>query len=492
MRRTTILWITCGVLLHACGAHAQYPYQLEPAFPALTFERPVDLQHAGDGTNRLFVVEQPGVVRVFENDPAVEEAALFLDLRDRVLYGGEQGLLGLAFHPDFAENGFFYVNYTADGPRRTVVSRFRVDPNDPDRADPSSELVLLEVPQPYSNHNGGQTSFGPDGYLYIALGDGGSAGDPQEHGQDRSTLLGAILRIDVDNPSGDRNYGIPPDNPFVAASCGPAGCREEIYAYGFRNPWRFSFDPETGALWTGDVGQNRYEEIDVVVKGGNYGWDILEGRHCYEPSSGCEQEGTVLPVWEYAQDGGNRSVTGGFVYRGRNVPELAGKYVYGDYVSGRIWALTLDGTEVVENTELLRMDAGSISSFGVDAGGELYVCDHRDGRIYRFAAAAGTAVEPPDTPEGAYRLDAAYPNPSGAGTTVAFSLAEAAHVELSVFDVLGRRIRTLVEQAQPAGTHTAAWDGRSEAGQVVPGGVYVCALRVNDALVDIRRLVRLP
>lgn len=367
----------------ACGQNGleqpDGPLQLEDAFPNLSFTRPVDFQIPNDGSNRIFVVEQAGVIRVFENDPAAGEAGVFLDIRDRVDDGGnEEGLLGLAFHPNYESNGTFFVDYTASGPNRTVIARYQVDPANPNRAQPGSEEVVLEVSQPYANHNAGQIVFGPDEYLYVTLGDGGSGGDPQENAEDPTTLLGSILRIDVDQ--GDP-YAIPPDNPFVGND---QEFREEIYAYGLRNPWRISFDPETSRLWAGDVGQNAYEEIDVIEAGENYGWDVMEGMHCYEPSSGCDQSGLVLPVWEYSHSLG-QSVTGGFVYRGDDVPQLAGRYVYGDFTSGRIWALTYDGEEA-ENEELLDTNL-NISSFGTDQDHELYVLAF-NGKIYRFTSSA--------------------------------------------------------------------------------------------------------
>ena len=361
--------------------------ELAVAFPELDFSRPVDLQAPPDESNLLFVLEQGGVIRVFENEAGVEEAGVFLDIRDRVNdSGNEEGLLGLAFHPDYADNGTFFVDYTASGPRRTVIARYQVDPADPQRARKDSEEVILEVEQPFANHNAGQIVFGPDGYLYITLGDGGSGGDPHDNGQDPTTLLGSILRIDVDAASDGLAYGIPADNPFVGNT---DGYREEIYAYGLRNPWRISFDAENGRLWAADVGQNAYEEIDIIEKGENYGWNVMEGLHCYEPSSGCDREGLVEPIAEYDHSQG-RSVTGGYVYRGSDVAPLVGKYVYGDFVSGRIWTLDYDGS-TAEVEELFDTNLG-ISSFGVDRGGELYVLAF-DGKIYRFGLSESEAQE---------------------------------------------------------------------------------------------------
>ncbi len=350
---------------------------VEPAFPALSLSRMVGMTYPPDGSDRLYVVLQPGRIVFFPNDREVDSAELFLDIRDRVNdRGEEEGLLGLAFDPQYADNGHFYVYYSASGPRRSVVSRFSASADG--RAGPGSERILLEVPQPFSNHNGGQIAFGPDGYLYIALGDGGSRGDPQGNGQDLGTLLGSILRIDVSTVDSTGAYAVPADNPFV----GHSGARPEIWAYGLRNPWRFSFDRATGDLWTADVGQNRFEEVDIIRPGLNYGWNIMEGEECFARSD-CDRTGLEIPVAEYGREDGC-SVTGGYVYRGSSLPSLYGAYVYGDYCSGRIWALRHDGDEVTERMQIV--DSGlRIPSFGEDAGGELYVLSF-DGTIYRLVA----------------------------------------------------------------------------------------------------------
>ena len=372
--------IPLTLLIAFCTSTESNPvtsYTVTGAFPNLTFTRPVDLQHAGDDSGRLFVVEQAGVISVFINDQSASARKTFLDIRDKVDdSGNEEGLLGLAFHPNYRTNGFFYVNYTASNPNRTVISRFHVSA-DPDLADAASEQTILTFSQPYSNHNGGQLSFGPDGFLYIAVGDGGSGGDPQNNGQNRATLLGSILRIDVNNPDEGIQYGIPPDNPFVNNN---TGFREEIYAYGLRNPWRFSFDPVTNQLWAGDVGQGSFEEIDIIEKGGNYGWRIMEGRHCFA-SDNCDMTGLKLPVWEYGRSEGI-SVTGGFVYRGPALPGLTGRYIYADFGSGKIWSLDASNINNPINTELLEADF-NISSFGIDDKDELYICAF-DGKIYKL------------------------------------------------------------------------------------------------------------
>ena len=366
----------------------QNSYSIDLAFPQLVFSQPVGIVTAGDGTNRLFVIEQAGVIRVFENSETVAVSNVFLNISSQVLFGGEQGLLGLAFHPNYKVNGYFFVDYVAENPLRTVISRYSVSPNNPNQAQDNSEVVLLEVSQPFSNHKGGQIAFGADGYLYIGLGDGGSGGDPFGNAQNRSTLLGKILRINVDLPSQGRNYSIPPDNPYAGNAL---GYKEEIYAYGFRNPWRFSFDSLTGMLWVGDVGQDRQEEIDLVQKGKNYGWNIMEGSLTF--SSG-NQTGLESPVWGYGRDQGI-AVIGGYVYRGSALAGLYSKYVYGDYGSGKVWSLQYDG--VVLPVNALLVDTGlNISSFGVDEQNELYFCS-LGGKIYHLRAIVFPAFPSPSS-----------------------------------------------------------------------------------------------
>jgi len=324
-------------------------------------DRPVDLQHAGDGSGRLFIIEKVGRIRIFQDGQLLD--APYLNITDRIGSGGnEQGLLGLAFHPDYEVNGLFFVNYT-DINGNTVIARYRVT-GDPNVADPTGEVVLLRLIQPFRNHNGGVLAFGPDGYLYIGLGDGGSAGDPQGNGQSLETWLGKILRIDVNTT--DAPYSIPSDNPFNDIQL------SEIWAYGLRNPWRMSFDSLTGDLYIGDVGQNQWEEIDYVsagTSGGkNFGWDYFEGTHPYEgsPPQGAQ---LVPPVAEYSHSQGC-SVTGGYVYRGA-MPEWNGVYLYGDYCTGFIWGLIHAGDSW--QSQLLYSGVGPITSFGQDATGEVYL-----------------------------------------------------------------------------------------------------------------------
>ena len=349
-------------------------YRIEKAFPDLEFQYPVGIYNAGDDSDRLFILEQEGIIYVIENDQDTDDKSIFLDIHHKVSFGGEMGLLGLAFHPNFEDNGLFYIDYTRTDPRETIISKFQMDPLNPNKADLYSEEILLNISQPYTNHNGGQITFGPDGYLYIAMGDGGSAGDPQENAQNRRTFLGSILRIDVNT---DSLYEIPADNPYASNT---KGYLEEIYAYGLRNPWRFSFDPETQFLWAADVGQNDYEEIDIIEIGKNYGWNIKEGFDCYE-SDTCDDDNLEDPIFVYDHNVGH-SITGGFVYRGSDFPSLIGKYIYADYEFGQIWALEYDGRNKTTNTLLIDTDL-EITSFGLDEHNELYICAF-DGYIYKL------------------------------------------------------------------------------------------------------------
>ncbi len=326
------------------------------------------------GDPRLFIVEQSGRIRIVKDGALL--ATPFLDIRDRVRDGGEQGLLGLAFHPDYDSNGHFYVNYTDNG-GATRVARFTTRADDPDRGDPGSERLILSVPQPFGNHNGGHLAFGPDGMLWIGMGDGGSAGDPGNEGQDRNSLLGALLRLDVD---GSDPYRVPPDNPYVGG-----GGRGEIWATGLRNPWRWSFDRSSGLLYLADVGQNRWEEVNVVPAsraGVNYGWRTMEGPDCFNPSSGCNRDGLHLPVLSYGHDQGC-SVTGGVVYRGAAIPGLVGHYLYSDFCGGWIRSFRLEGDTAADREERFT-NLGNVVSFGEDRDGEVYVLTS-GGRVLRIA-----------------------------------------------------------------------------------------------------------
>jgi hypothetical protein len=357
---------------------SSYNISLERAFPNISYERTVFLAQANDGTDRFFLVLQSGKILTFQDTIDVDTAVVFLNIEDQVNdSGNEEGLLGLAFDPNYIDNGYFYVYYSADNPRRSVISRFSINIFDPTIANRSSELIILEVNQPYSNHNGGNIVFGPDGYLYIGLGDGGSGGDPQGHGQNRETLLGSILRIDVQLSSTQKRYKIPQDNPFYQHPI----YKEEIWAYGLRNPWRFSFDSLASSLWVGDVGQNDFEEINIIEKGGNYGWNIMEGNSCYPPSkTDCSNSDLISPLYQYTHSQGC-SITGGYVYRGSEIKELYGTYLYGDYCSGKIWGVNVINNQV--NNTLIMDTELQISSFAEDNIGELYLISLQ-GQIYKF------------------------------------------------------------------------------------------------------------
>ena len=379
--------MACGVFLSAIGCARETvpapppvppgpPPQLalQDAFAGLRFRAPLQVLQA-PGEARFFVVEKAGTVQAVSGTTA----STFLDIRARVnSTPGEAGLLGLAFHPRWAQNRQVFLNYTAFSSAspanlRTTISRF-TSADGGATLDPASEQVLLTIEQPFENHNGGGVAFGPDGLLYLGLGDGGSAGDPSGNAQNPARLLGKLLRIDVDSGT---PYAIPPSNPFASG-----GGRGEVYAFGLRNPWRFSFDRATGALWLADVGQNTWEEVDIIVSGGNYGWSPREGTHCYPPGTLSCAGPYLDPVVEYSHAEG-ASITGGYVYRGAALPRLAGQYVYGDFGSGHIWAVPAAGPY----TPVQIAQGNAISSFGEDAAGELYVADLATGQVSKLVAA---------------------------------------------------------------------------------------------------------
>ena len=336
--------------------------------------QPLYLTHAGDGSRRLFVVEQAGRIRILKEGSL--HPTPFLDISDMVLSGGERGLLGLAFHPDYSHNGRLFVSYTRHPDGATVVAEYRRGAT-PDLSDRQERIILI-VPQPFANHNGGMIAFGPDGALYIGRGDGGGRGDPNDRSQNPHDLLGKILRLDVDR---GQPYAIPADNPYRSGDGRP-----EVYALGLRNPWRFSFDRDTGFLWVGDVGQYLWEEVDLVGRGGNYGWRLMEGEHCFIPAKDCQRPGLTLPIFEYGHEGGRCSITGGYVYRGVSQSELKGWYFYGDYCSGEIFGARVDAGMTMRGerpANVLLRSGLRISSFGEDEAGEVYVVDHGGG-IYQI------------------------------------------------------------------------------------------------------------
>lgn len=355
-------------------------------------ERPVHITNAADGTDRLFVVEKEGRIRIIQNNQLLPTP--FLDIESKVEdSGAEQGLLSVAFHPSFVNNRRFFVYYTSRQNDEIVIAEYMASAGNPNIASPTERVILRIAHPTFENHNGGLLKFGPDGHLYAGIGDGGSAGDPMENGQNLETLLGKILRISV---NGGEPYEIPADNPFVGRNG-----RDEIYAYGFRNPWRFSFDRGTAALWVADVGQNIYEEVDVVEKGGNYGWDVMEGFNCFEPSTGCDMSGLELPVFEYSQSGSNGvsggcSITGGYVYRGSTLGSLRGVYIFADYCTGAGSLFAIRQGETTATTIATGTSPGPVTSFGEDESGELYLLTDSvfggDGGVYKIGVRQGSCA----------------------------------------------------------------------------------------------------
>lgn len=412
----TIGWLVLSAVV--ATAQALPKIELRPAFPQLKLERPVWISEAPDGSGRMFVVYQDGKILIVKKGSDGGNAKEFLDIESRrPHFDNEDGLMSIAFHPGFKTNGLFYVYYNQKNPAdqnlkpqnypfRSVISEFKVSATDPDKADLGSERILFQVPQPFPNHKGGELAFGPDGYLYLGLGDGGQGDDPFGSGQSTATLLAKMLRVDVNTRStagSGRNkhelqYGIPSDNPFVnEPDLGDRGARKEIYAYGFRNPWRYSWDRQTGDLWVGDVGQNLWEEVDLVTKGGDYGWSVREGAHHFKPGPPGAQY--IEPIIEYPHRPNLQSqamfpdhsvglcVIGGYVYRGKLFPALEGIYIYGDYNLGTIWGLRYDkATQKVTAHGTLLDQKKNITSFAEDLDGEVYVLT-QDGQIYSIAVA---------------------------------------------------------------------------------------------------------
>jgi glucose/arabinose dehydrogenase len=396
--RWVVLWVGILSLSSIQGAdqsrlpRALPKVRLERILPELTLERPIWMEEV---SGRLYLVEQQGRIITTQKGGDGKQTAEFLNIVDRKpLVDNEEGLLGLAFHPGFATNRLFYIYYTGHNPRRSIISEFKTS-NDGDKADLTSERVVMEIPQPYSNHNGGQISFGPDGFLYITLGDGGAGDDPHNNGQNSASFLGKILRIEVNTRATINKkqvgYGIPKDNPFVKWG---SGVRHEVWAYGLRNVWRFSWDRQTGEMWAGDVGQNLWEEVDIIVKGGNYGWSAREGFHDFKPHA----EGATYrePIIEYPHnpqiapqspfphDGFGLSITGGYVYRGKKSPTLQGLYIYGDYALGSVFGLRHENGRVSDQMILLQQPK-NIMSFAQDLDGELYLLA-QDGGVYNIVS----------------------------------------------------------------------------------------------------------
>ena len=459
-------------------AAAQTANVLEPAFPSLSFAEPIELTHANDGSGLVYVAEKAGRVRAFANARTVTTAPTVLNITSVVQNSGEQGLLGMAFHPNFAANGYLYVHYSGRTNGRTVLARYTRSATNPAVFDPATAQILLEVLQPFSNHKGGKLAFGPDGYLYLSLGDGGSGNDPGNRAQNRTLLLGKLLRLDVDNPAAPLNYGIPPGNPYAGNT---DGFRPEIFAYGLRNMFKFSFDRGTGTLWGADVGQNTLEEINLIATGGNYGWRVAEGTQCNIPSTGCDRTGFTDPIYEYTHVGGACSITGGTVYRGTRNPELTGRYVFGDYCSGSVWALSYTGTTATRQT-LSNVGFGLIA-FGEDAAGELYVM-LQDGGVFRFVSTAVAGEAAPNAAAGALR--AATANPFRDRMVVEAAPAAAGPARATLTDVLGREVAVLLDAPVAAGERRSlAIDGTALA-----PGVYLVRLTDAAGVRSTLRLVR--
>jgi glucose/arabinose dehydrogenase len=441
-KKTLATSILIGITLSLAQAQTVTPalplveMDLRQVFVKPTFNQPVFLTHAGDGSDRVFIVEKEGIIKVMPNQDEVIEATVFLDISERTnSAGGEAGLLGLAFHPRFSDNGKFYVYYTRDD----FVSRlaeFQVNADTPDRAQIASERVVLEIDQPTVGHNGGSIAFGPDGYLYWGLGDGSGGSDVFRSGQDRLNLLAAILRIDVDNNTDGLAYGIPADNPFVGNE---NGWRQEIWAWGLRNPWRFSFDRLTGTLWAGDVGQSNREEVDIIEKGRNYGWSITEGTACFFPAEGCATEGLTPPLVEYGRDLGT-SVIGGYVYRGSRLCRLQGVYL-------------------------------------LNFSGEIYVLDEKPGN------APDTSIEAYTTSTAVphiFRLKQNYPNPFNSSTILQYEISDAAAIGLEIYDITGQKMQEFNRNHTLPGVYEVSWDGFDMQGKAVSTGVYFSRLKSGD------------
>jgi len=434
---------------------AQNPnIQLTQAYPNLTFTSPLYLTYSNDGTNRIFVIQQNGIIKVFPNDSNVTaaNAKTFLDISNKIsASSGEEGLLGLTFHPNFTSNGYFYIDYTAPNPLHTVIARFKVSSGNPDKADSLSEYQVLTINQPFTNHNGGTMMFGMDGYLYIGMGDGGSGGDPNNNAQNTQVLLGKMLRLNVNDTTPTTRYTIPTTNPFYN---NPAAGKGEIFCWGMRNPWKYSQDAVTGLIYCGDVGQNLWEEVDIIQGGKNYGWRITEGYACYNPPANCDTTGITMPIKVYGHTSGSCAITGGYVYRGARRPELQGAYIYGDYCSGLVWMLRYNNGTVTSDSLLTTLPS-ALSSFGVDQYNELYFVGYTTGKIYKFnlsSRALGINNSGNNIPV-KYSLNQNYPNPFNPSTVISYSIPENTFVTLKIYDINGREITTLVNTFQAAGNY---------------------------------------
>jgi len=451
-------------------------YRITQVYPNLSFPFITEFLSPPDNTNRIFAATQRGTIFVFQNQQNILSAKTFMNIQSRVNFSGEMGLIGMTFHPDFQNNGFFYITYNTIKPQNTVVSRFKVNSSNPDSVDLSSELILLEIPAATQFHKGGKLMFGADGYLYIGIGDGGPQGDPNNNAQNLTNLYGKILRIDVNKQSfdGGENYSIPEDNPFANNT---NGYREEIFAYGLRNPWKFSQDLVTNKIWCGDVGNNIAEEIDIIESGINYGWHTMEGLQCFNPPNGCDTTGLRKPVFQYLHSEGDASsIIGGFIYRGSKLPSLYGKYIFSDFVSGEIWNLNYDGINPATRT-LLFDTPFAISNIGQDKNNELYFCNYSNGKIYQLADTTvginlNSSIIPSST-----MLYQNFPNPFNPLTKINFTLNKNSFVKLSVFDLNGREIQNLISENLNAGDYSYSFNAVN-----LNSGIYFYRLEANNSV----------
>lgn len=468
-----------ALLLFVCigAGNVRAQYVLQDAYPTLTFNSITECQTAPDAANRLFVVSQKGIIYVLNMSTNPPTQKVFLDISSRVSpssSGSEVGLLGLAFHPSYVTNRYFYVDFTntpSGGSLTSYIARYEVSPTNPDSALRSTETIFLTQAQPYSNHNGGKIAFGPDGYLYIAFGDGGSGGDPQGNGQNRATFLGKILRIDVNSASGGNQYSIPPTNPYF----GSTQYKQEIFCYGMRNPWRFSFDLPTGRLWCADVGQSAREEVDIIVSGGNYGWNVMEGNLCYSPSSGCDTSGKIRPIVDYGRTDCS-SITGGYVVRSSpQLPQLEGQYVLGDYGTRKVFSISYNGTTATST--LLLTASTAISSWGVDKSNNVYACTYStSGKLLKLVDTRVSIENLGNAVPDMYYLMQNYPNPFNPSTKITFAMKNPGVANLVVYDNMGRIVETLVNNENlNTGFYTKDFNASK-----LSSGVYYYKLTTSD------------
>jgi glucose/arabinose dehydrogenase len=466
--RLKIFFVFLSIVFSVNKSFSQY--QLDNIFSTTTFSKPLEMIDPKDGTPRMFILNQRGIINVMNVDNPSSPGKVFLDISDKVSQAGlETGLLGLAFHPNYSSNGYFYIYYSADSPTRSIISRFQISSQNPDSALKSSEFNILTLNQSIASHFGGHIEFGPDNFLYISFGMGAGQSDPPNNAQNLTLLQGKILRIDVNSTSGGQNYSIPTSNPFNDST---SSVKKEIYAWGFRNVWKFSFD-NSGRLWAADVGQFKKEEISLIENGKNYGWRIMEGTLCFNPPV-CDTTGLVKPIYEYNHDAtGGISITGGYVSTSNTLPTLVGKYIYGDYGNGKIWALQYDGVPAPVS-QLLMDSPYNISSFGKDKYGNIYISSIGDNKIYKLDDLT-TSIENVSPIVETFSLSQNYPNPFNPSTTIEFALSKSGYASMKVYDVNGREVAVLMNSYMNAGTYNIYFD----AGKL-SSGIYIYELVSGD------------